>query len=61
MYVFALGTVYEPIENKLDISKAKSLMETYFNNLDEYFGNKDQRKKARNILELMWFRNEKEN
>ena len=30
-------------------------------NLDEYFGNKDQRKKARNILELMWFKNEKEN
>ena len=38
MYVFAVRTLYEPIENKLDISKAKSMMETYFNNLDEYFG-----------------------
>jgi hypothetical protein len=38
IYVFAVRTLYEPIESIVDVSRAKELMETYFNNLDEFFG-----------------------
>ena len=70
-FLIDFGLLYQFKNNRIVIKHLHSRDYGYFNfskgkqldmlNLDEYFGNKDQRKKARNILELMWFKNEKEN
>ena len=56
--VFEFYISYQLLYGYFNFSKGKQLDML---NLDEYFGNKDQRKKAREKLELMWFKNEKEN
>ena len=69
-YLIDFGLLYKFKNERMVIKHLHSRDYGYFNfdkgkqldmlNLDEYFGTKDQRKKARDKLELMWFRNENE-